>query len=459
MNITQENQNALEAILKVELKQEDYQEQVDKELKNMQKKAQMPGFRPGKVPFGMVKKLYGKGILVEEVNKVLVDAVYTYIRDNKLNILGHPVPDHDLAAQTDWEGQSDFTFHYHIGLAPEVTLDLSDGIEVAYHRIKVGEDVVDNYLNDIRRRYGKMTHPGVSEKDDVLYGEFTEMASEETEKPGGQVNKANVYIQYIRDEDVKKRLVGLKPGDSLVMDVFSAVESEAETAAMIGVKKEELGDVGPLFRFTVESISRVEPADLDKGLFEKVAPGKTIETEEALRQFLRGQISAQYQADVDKHFRNEVMKALLEKTALPLPGEFLRKWLTDTNKEEITPEQIDKDFDQFADTFRWQLIENHLLKKYELQVTEEEVNAHLDSYFRAQMKQYGQEEVDPSVIQEFIRNIKSKEEEIKKVTDHLTDEKLLALYKDKIKLRETELGFDEFVKLVTEKYQPGQEAR
>ncbi len=458
MHIHQQKTDALEAIIKVELQAEDYREQVENELKTLQKKAQMPGFRPGKVPFGMVRKLYGKSVLVEEVNKVLVDAVYQYIKENEMNILGHPVPDHELAGQTDWDTQSDFTFHYHIGLAPEVNLDLNDSIAVDYYRIKVGDDIVDNYINDIRRRYGKMSNPEISEAEDVLNGTFVEMETEENEKPGGKVNKSNLYIQFLTDENLKARLIGAKPGESVVMDVMKAVESEAETAAMIGVKKEELGGIGPLFRFTIESISRVEPAEMDETLYEKLAPGKGIKTEEAFREFVREQISIQYQADVDKHFKNDVMKKLLDHTSLQLPEAFLKKWLVDANKEEVDVEQVEKEFDQFADTFRWQLIENHLIKTHGLQVTQEDINAHLETYFRNQLRQYGQEDVGQDMIDEFIKNIKSKEEEIKKVYDHLNEEKLMALFREKLNLKETELGFDEFVKLVTEKYQTGQTA-
>lgn len=437
----------------MDLQKDDYQDKVEKELKTLQKKAQMPGFRPGKVPFGMVRKLYGKSVLVEEVNKVLVDAVYQHIKDENLNILGHPVPDHELAGKVDWEEQKEFTFHYLIGLAPEVNLELNDQIEVDYHRIRVGDDVVDNYMSDLRRRYGKMTNPGVSEEEDVLLGEFSEMLSDAEAKPEGKVNKGNLYIKFLKDEDVKSRLTGAKPGESVVMDMGKAVGSDAEIAAMIGVKKEEAGNYGPLFRFTIESISRIEPAELNDDFYEKVAPGKEIRTGEALREFVREQVSMQYQVDVDKHFRNEVMKKLLEVTALPLPEEFLKKWLIDANRDEVSPEQVEKEFGQFADTFRWQLIENHLIKAHDLQVSQEEVNSHLETYFRNQLKQYGQEDVDQEMISQFVNNIKSKEEEIKKVYDHLNDEKLLKLFKEKLKLKETELGFDDFVKLVSEKYQ------
>ncbi len=452
MDITQEQKDQLEAVIKVKLTENDYQEQVDKELKNVQKKAQMPGFRPGKVPMGMVKKLYGKSVLVEEVNKILADAVYNHIKNNEVNVLGNPLPDLEKANDIDWDNQSEYEFEYEIGLSPEIDLELNEDIEVDYHKITVADDIVDNYIKDIRKRYGKMTNPGVSEADDVLYGEFVEMEDENTPKTDGHTHKSNLMIQYVKDEEVKNKLIGAKPGESVVMDVPAAVQSETEAAAMTGVQKEELDKYSPLYRFTIESISRVEPAELDQELFKKAMPEDDVETEEQFREMLAEQISKQYQADADKHFKNLVMEKLLEITELPLPENFLKKWLLDTNKEDLTEEKVENEFDQFSDSFRWQLLENYLIKKYEIEVSPEEVNKHLEDFVKAQLKQYGQGDVPQEVLGEYVKNISSNKDEVKKVYDHLFDQKLLDLFKEKLSLNEKKTSFDDFVKLVTEKY-------
>lgn len=456
MNIVQENKGQLEAVLKVQINQEDYQDKVAGELKNIQRKANMPGFRPGKVPFGMIQKMYGKSVLAEEVNKVMVDAVYKYIQDNKLNILGNPLPDREQAENLDWDTQKEFEFHYLIGLAPEINFNLSEEIEVDYYKVTPDDTIVDNYLKDLGRRYGKMTNPGTSEKEDVLLGLFEEMQSEEEVKPEGHSHRSNVYIQYVKDEAVREKLIGRKSGEQVVFDVLKAVESEAEAANMIGVKKEELGNYSPLFRFTLESISRVEPAAMDVEFFEKVAPGKEITTEEALREFMRDQISQQYQVDSDKHFRNEVIKKLVEMVDIPLPEDFLKRWLLESDKEGVTPEMVEGEFDKFKDSFRWQLLENHLLKENEVKVEPAEVKSHLADFFRNQMRQYGQENLEDSMIEEFVNNVTKNQEEVKKVYDHLFDVKMLELFKTKLKLNQIEIGFNEFVKLVTEKYQADQ---
>ncbi len=456
MDIVKENTSPLEATLKIKLTEDDYREQVSKELKNAQKKMQMPGFRPGKVPMGLVNKMYGKSVLVEEVNKILADALYNYIKEEKINVLGNPLPDEGAAADIDWETQKEFEFQYHIGLAPEIDLELTDEIEVDYHKIKVAEDSIDKYVEEARKRHGNMVNPGTAEAEDVLYGEFAELDDKGEPKEDGLTNKTNVFIRFIKDEAIKNQLIGAKPGSVIDMDIMKAVESETEAASMVGLKKEELQDHSPVFRFIVESISRVEPAELNEDLYKKIAPDKDIKTEEDLRNFVREQIEQQYQSDVDKHFRNVVSEKLNELTKLPLPESFLKKWLVENNKEELTEEKVNEEFEKAADTFRWQLLENHLIKKYEIEVKPEEVNSELEYFIKAQLAQYGQTDLPQEILDKYVKELGSKQEEVKKVYDHLFDKKLMELFKEKLRLNEIQMELDDYVKMVNDKYNPGQ---
>ncbi len=443
----------MEALIKVVLQEEDYREQVDKELKGLQKKAQMPGFRPGKVPIGLVKKLYGKSVLVEEVNKILADALFKYIKDNNLNVLGNPMPDQASADAIDWDSQDAFTFEYRVGLAPGIDLELTEEIEVEMHQIKVADEMLEEQLKHVRQRFGKMSNPGTAEEEDVVMGEFVEMQDEKTPMTDGHTHSANVFIRFIRDEKVKNEFIGSKAGSEVVMDVLKAVESESEAAGMLGLKKEELDGYGPLFRFTVDSISRLEPAELNEDLYKKVAPDQEITTEEAFREFLREQIGKEYQNDADKHFRNLTRERLLEETKLELPEDFLKQWILSNDEEKkLSAEEVEKDFEQYADSFRWQLLENHLIEKYGIQVPPEEVKAHVEHYVKQQLKQYGQMDVPQEMLDQYVQNIMSKQEEMKKVHDHLYDEKLMALYKEKLRLKEVPISYEDFVTLVTEKY-------
>jgi trigger factor len=454
MNITKENKGNLAATLKIQLTKEDYNAKVEKALKDMQRKAQMPGFRPGKVPMGLVKKMYGKSVLADEVNKVMIDGIYDYIKENEINILGNPLPDHDKASGIDWENQTDFEFHYDIGIAPVIDLELSDGISVEYYKIKIEDSMVEDTIKDITRRYGKMINPETSEKDDVLFGEFAELDGENNPIADGLKNKSNLFIQYIKDEETRNNLIGKKSGESVDLDIVKSVENESEMAGMLGIKKEELEQYGKNFRFTIERISRIEPAELNSDLFTKVAPETTISTEEDFREYMRNQLSKQYQADADKHFRNEAIKVIVEKANLELPEEFLKRWLLETNKDndQITAEQVENEFVSFADSFKWQLIENHLIKSNNIEVKTEEVVAYLKDYMRIQLKQYGQENPDDEILNDFVNRIMTNKDEVKKVYDQLFDTKILELFKEKLKFEEKEVTFDEFVSIMTERY-------
>ena len=454
MNITQENTDQLTTRLKVQLSPEDYQEKVDKALKDLQRKAQMPGFRPGKVPMGMVKKLYGKSVVAEEVNKILVDAVYDYVKEKEINMLGNPLPDHDKAREIDWENQKEFEFYYEIGIAPEISLNLADKIEVEYHKIKVEDNIIDDTIKDLSRRYGSMISPDKSEKEDVLYGKFEELDGENNVIEDGLKNESNLYIQYLKDDDTKEKLTGLKAGDSVDIDLVKALDNPTELASMLGVKKEELDQYGRNYKFTVERISRIEPAELNEELYKKVAPDTEIKDEAQFREFIGEQLSKQYQADADKHFKNEAIKTLVEKADLSLPEDFLKRWILESNKEkqEITPEQVENEFVTYADSFKWQLIENHLIKEHKIEVSHEEVSNHLKSFMRQQMAQYGQPDPDDETLNDFVKRIASNQDELKKVYDQLFDVKVMNLLKENLKLKEKEINFDDFVKEMTEKY-------
>jgi trigger factor len=454
MNIVQEKTGDLTANLKVQLVVEDYQSNVEKALKDLQKKAQMPGFRQGKVPMGIVKKMYGKGVLADEVNKVLMDSVYAYIKENNLNILGNPLPDNDKTLEIDWDTQQDFEFYFEIGLAPEINIDFNDPLDVVYHKIQVQDSLVDETIENVRKRNGNYITPELTEDNDVLFGEFAEVEGDGNVIEDGLKNKTNLYIQYIKDAEIKKQLIGLKQGDSLLLDLEKAVENETEMAGMLGVKKEELSQYGKNFQFTIERISRIEPAELNESLFKKVAPDAEIADVDAFKTYLRQQLGKQYQADVDRNFKNDAVKAILERANLQLPVEFLKKWLLESNRDnkEITPEQVENEFVTLQESFKWQLIENYLIKENNLEVKHEEVSEYLKNYMRQQLRQYGQHDPEEEVLNDFVKRIASNQEELKKVYDQLFEVKVIELLKEKLNLQEKEVTFDEFVNEMTEKY-------
>ncbi len=452
MDIVKEHNNELEAKIRVKLTEDDYSEQYDKELKSIQKKAQIPGFRPGKVPMGLIRKMYGKSVMAEEVNKIMTDELLKYIKDENLDIMGGPLPDAESMGEIDWENEKEFEFHYLVGLKPAIDLELTPEIEIDYHKIKVNDEEIDKAIEEARRRNGDFVNPDLAEEEDVLMGEFAEVDEEHKPIEGGKVNRTNLFIKFIKDEEVKNQLIGAKAGTEVFMDVLKVVESETEAAAMIGIKVEELAACSPVFRFTVDSISRIVPAEINEEFFEKFAPGKEIKSEEALRDFVAGQISEQYQREVDRYFSNMVAEELIEHAKLPLPENFLKKWLLENNREELTAEKIDDEFAQAADAFRWQLIQSHLLKKYDIEVKPEEVNRQLEFLIRAQMAQYGQSNIPQEIIDKYVKELGSKEEEVNKVYDHLVNDKLVSLYKEKLGLIQKEISLEDYTSMLDEKH-------
>ena len=453
MNIVQEKKDNLHSIIKVEVIHEDYRDKVAAEMKNIQRKAQMPGFRPGKVPPQLVQKMYGRGVLVDEVNKLLQESLHNYIKENNLDILGSPLPE-DEGEKIDWDTQKDFVFSYEIGLAPKVTIELSEEIEVEYHHIAVDKQMVDNYALEIRNRNGRMINPELSGESDVLIGEFLEMEAPGVPKNDGHKHSSNLYIKYIQQEDVRNNLTNIAVGAVVELDVLAAVgNNETEAASMLGLKKEELANYNSLFSFRVEKISRLEPAELNEELYKKAFPESEIVDEEGFMKIVEENISKQYQSDSDKHFRNEAMKKLLDIAQLELPEAFLKKWIQVSGKEPLTEEQAELEYDKLADPFRWQLIENHIIRTYGVDVSIDEVREFLSDYYRNQLKQYGMEDVDQVMVDKFVSRIFENQEELKKVYDDLFANKLLALFKEKIKLNKVETTYEDFTKLVLEKYQ------
>ncbi len=452
MNIVRENKGTLEDLLTIEIKQQDYRHKVATELKAVQRKAQRPGFRQGKVPMGIIIKNYAKSVLLEEVNKLMTDELNKYIKENGIEIIGEPLPVEDSFRNIDWDNPGDMTFVWNIGLAPEVNLELSDKIKVDYYRIYVEDSVIDQQVEAITRRHGNMTHPDIIEEDDVLLCDLVELNAPGAVKQDGHSHTANLFVKFVKNQAFKEQFIGKKIEDSLEIDLIEAFENETEAASIIAVKKDDIKNYGPLFGVTIKKISRLQPSQITKELFDKVFPGKGIETEADFRKEIQGQISQQYQAEVDRHFANEVSKKLIEETKLELPEEFIKRWILESPKNELKTEEVERDFEKYADSFRWQFIENHIIKSNGVEVRPDEVKDHVSGYIRAQFASYGGYEPEQELVDKYAMDIVKNKEELKKVYDTLFDRKLMALYKEKLKLNEIKMKFDDFVKMVEEKY-------
>lgn len=453
MNITQENPDDLNAIVTIEIQPEDYSEEVQKVLDRYRKQMNLQGFRPGKVPFSVAKKMYGKAVLAEELNKLLSEQLQKHITDNELRLLGQPLPKDQ--EQMDLELEQSFKFEYELGLSPSFEVGLSQKDKFNRYKIKVDENLLEKYLRDFQQRNGDSHEVEVSSEKDMIYGIFRELDKDGKVKEGGVHNHSTVVIEYVENKDAKKSLIGHKPGDKLVVDPSKLSKGDADLAAMLGVPASQLDEIGKKFELEIDSIHHVHPHELNQELFDKVLGPGAVSNLEEFKERVREDLQKHLSADSDKKLRRDIQEFLLEKLKLELPDEFLKRWLLESgsNNEEkkITQEDINREYDDYSRYLKGQLIESKIAEENDIKVTQEELQNEARESIRKQFQAYGQQEIPDELLNNFVQNFLQNEEQVRNLYDQLLDEKLMKFYKETVKLQEKEVSFDEFVKLASSK--------
>jgi trigger factor len=445
MNITQEESGKLTALVHINLKEEDYIENVNKQLKEYRRKAQMPGFRPGMVPMGMIKKMYGKAVLADEVNKTVSDALNNYLYENKINVLGNPLPNPEKTKTIDFDKDKEFDFFFDIGMAPDIEVNLDEIGKVPYYKIKVSDEEVENALEDIRKRLGKEEHPEKAELDDTVKGKFIQADEEGNPVENGHVKEeASFVISDIALKTIQKKFVGKAKGAQVVFNPAKAFKNDDKVKELLGVSDEE--KLKSDYIFEIEDIIRTIPAELNEEFFKQVYPSDDLKTEEDFRNRIREDLASHYQMDADKQFVSDVIDAILEKVNPELPDEFLKRWLYESNEGKATKEQIDGQYDSYAKTFKWQLIEQKLIEATgdALKVTREDVRNKLRSYF-----QIPEGDTTNPQAEQLIDQLLSNEQEYNRIFGELMDQRYITFFKEKIEKDEKEVSTDEFVKIIS----------
>ena len=450
MKITQNNINDLQAELKVVITPEDYQEKVDKELKNYRKNAEIPGFRKGKVPMSVINKKYRIPVLVDQVNKLLQEDLYKYISSEKVKVLGSPMPKD--SQQVDWENTSTFTFEFEIGLSPDLDVKITKKDKVKYYQIQADNKLVDNYANDIAKRYGAMSKPEISEEGDLVFCEIVQIDVDGNVMENGVRNEATVSMDFISDKKIKKQFIGVKEGDSFTVNVMKAFSNHTDLSSMLNITHDQLHDLSSEdFQFTVKNVSRIKPSEMNLELFEKVYGKDSVKTEKEFKAKIKDEAERSFVPESDRMLKNDVVTYLIDKIKFDMPDEFLKRWLVHTSEKKVTLEQIESEYDMYSKSLRWQLIENNILENYNVKVSTEEVENHTKSLITMQMQQYGQPVPQEDKMNEIVASILKKEDERKKIYDQLYDVKSLEVYKENFKLTEKAISYDDFVKLASEK--------
>jgi trigger factor len=444
MNITQENIDELNAILKVKVVADDYLPKVESALKAHQKKASVPGFRPGKVPTGMIRKMYGKSILVDEINKLLQDSLYRYLHENKIEVLGNPLPKTD--AIIDWDNQKDFEFLYEMGLAPQFTVELSNKDKFAYKTVRIDEELVNKYITDVAKRYGKVEQVETSTAEDLLTGDFVELDANGEILPGGVFKTGSLFLERVKDENVKKQLTGLKKDDVVVLEADKLFEKPADLAALLGLDAATAATFKSKIQLTVKSVSRLTPAEINQDFFNKIYGEGVVNSEEEFRAKVRQELSAIFVNDSERKFYNEVVEHLMNKVNFNLPEDFLKRWIMAVNEKPVTREQVDAEFDNYAKGLKWQLIENKIIKENNIQVTKEEVIDHTKELILQQFGKFNPVPMEDEELNQTAQRVLANEEEAKKLYEKLYGQKVLTLFKSKFTIENQELSHDDFFK-------------
>lgn len=452
MNITKENIDALNAKLRVELTTDDYQEKVNAVLADYRKKAEIPGFRKGKVPMGIIKKRFGTSAKVEEINKSLSESINNYLNTEELDILGNPLPID--AEAIDWENQEDFVFEYELGLTPEFEVKITKRNKLDYFKITADEAAIDKFSDDVAKRYGKVINPDAAAAGDLVYGEFIQADADGNVLENGLTNKASLALDNIKDAELSAQFIDSGVGTIITLSPMAAFEDENLVASMLGIKAEDAGYqdlLAATYQFKVENVSRVEPAELNEELFAKIYPDGSVTTVEAFRAKIKEEAEAMYVVESDRKLMVDVTEYLLEKLDFELPNEFLKRWLLMSNEGKLTQEQLDAEYDDYSNQLKWQIIENRIAKDNDIRITKEDMITEAKVLIAQQMKQYGQDTPEDKELEGIAHQVLSNKEEEKRLFEKLYADKLVGFYKESFKLEESEVTFDEFVAMVNKK--------
>ena len=447
MNITQEKIDNLNSVVTVSIKPEDYRERVEKAIKTQAKKAKIPGFRPGMVPPSHIKRMYGKSILVDEINNLLADTLNNYINENNLQVLGQPLPKVDGEKEFNWDYNDEFEFNYELGLAPDFELDFSSKDVLTYYDVKIDEETLASRISNLRKSYGKMTNPDVSADNDVLYAELKQLSADGSVFEDGIANTASIRLDLVKDEEIKKSLIGLKKDDVVEFDIQKAFENDAhQVSRLLNISEEDAKDLQSKFQLTVKNVNRLEESDLNQEFFDKLFGAGEVTTEEEFRERITKELEAMMEQNAEQKLQNDLYKFSSEKVNFELPHDFLKRWLKATN-ENLTDEELEKGYEDFARNLKWTLIENKVIKDNNLEIKYEEVLETAKKRLDAQFKMYSPQALSEEQLSQYAVQFLQDKENANRIFEEVKANKVFEYLKGIVTLDKKEIAYNKFVEL------------
>lgn len=435
MNITREDKDKLNAVVKIDIAKDDYNSKVEKVLKDYKKTANIPGFRKGMVPMGLIKKQYGQAVLADEVNKLLQESLNNYITEEKLDILGNPLPkpQDDL----NWDA-GDFSFEFELGLAPDFEVNLDNKEPITYYKVKADEEMVDSQLKTIQRQYGKIVS-----QDEVKEG-YTVVGTFHNEEENID-NEATFKVEDIEGKTNQKELLGAKVGDQVTLKTNKLFEDDETLASHLGLEKDQVEGLKVEVTFTIKEINEQVLAELNQDLFDKAFGEGEVTSEEEAKAKIEEQSKGTFQQQGDQKFFNDVTEYLIENADMDLPAEFLQKWLQTQGETELTEEEAKEEYEKSEKGIKYQLIESKIAKDNDIKVEVEDIKSVAKDKIKMQMMQFGQMDLPEEQMEGIIQNVLSNQEQVKQFSEEVMVQKLLELYKEKLNVNEEEITYKEFV--------------
>lgn len=438
MNITRENIDTLNAVVKVEIAKEDYSNKVEKILLDYRKTANIPGFRKGHVPMGMVKKQYGKAVLVDEVNKLLQDALNKYLTEEKLDVLGQPLPKPQDAI--DWDSE-EFSFEFELGLTPEFDVNLNFKKSITHYTIVADKKMIDEQVERIQKQYGKLISQDVVAKDSEITGTF-----ENEEKEIN--NTVSLTLDKFKGKATEKKFVGAKVGDIISLKTKGLYDDEHELMHALKLGHDDVHGLDIEVTFTITEINKRELAGLDQDLFDKLFGKGVVNTVTELKTKIKEDAEKQFVQQADQKLLNDVTEFLVDNTKFELPVEFLQKWMQTAGEKPLDETQAKEEYEKSEKSLRYQLIEGKLITENNIQITLDDIKGHARQMVRAQMAQFGQLDPSDKELDDIVARILSNNDEARRISEQLVSQKLLQLYKEKANIKAKEVTYENFVKEV-----------
>ena len=438
MNITKENIDALNAVIKVTVVADDYRAKVDQILSDYRKKADIPGFRKGHVPMGMIKKQYEKSIMIDEVNKLLQDSLNTFLTEEKIDILGNPIPkiDKDFS----WDSEV-FSFEFELGLAPQFEVDLTSKKKVTQYVISADDALIDKEVENLQSRYGKMSAVDVIKDKTNVTGTFV---NEEQQIE----NKSTINLSDLKGKANLKKFVGNKVGDVIELKTKGLFSDDHKLEGALGLSNDQIHGLDIKVSFTIEETTEIELADLDQELFDKLFTDGSVKTVSELRKKIQEDAEKQFQQQADQQLLNSVTEYLIDNTSFDLPSAFLQKWLATAGEKELTPEQAVEEYNKSEKGLRYQLIQEKIIKDNDIKLDYEELKEYAKGFIRSQMAQFGNMNPEDAELDDIANRILTNQEEAKKLQDQLLSQKLMTFYKEKMTFKTKKVTYEGFIKEV-----------